>query len=103
VQPTGANVQLSDADIHPKARTLVFADCRGYGRSSQLLSTGTGDEWLRDAQRLANWLEWQSFRIVTGSELLAQFSPETKTVNHARPVKSGQEAGRIVSVVASGQ
>jgi hypothetical protein len=103
VQPTGANVQLSNADMHPKARTLVFADCRGYGRSSQLLSTGAADEWLRDAQRLANWLEWQSFRIVTGFELLAQFPPETRTVSYARPDKSGQETGRIMSVVARGQ
>jgi hypothetical protein len=103
----GAPLLLTDADIHPTDRTLVFADCRGYGRSAKLISTGADDEWLRDAQRLASWLEWQSFRIVTDSEMLMrlplQASPVAHSASRARAVKSVHYADLAVPTVTIGE
>ncbi|MDB5560630.1 MAG: hypothetical protein JWN11_48 [Hyphomicrobiales bacterium] len=70
VAQRGGPLDVEAFNISPAARTLVFADCRGYGLSAGLESLGTPDEWFCDLQRLADWLSWDSARFVSGLPLL---------------------------------
>jgi hypothetical protein len=72
VAQRGGPIDMAAFNIDPAERTVVFADCRGFGLSAALTSLGTPDEWFCDLQRLADWLGWESVRFVSALPLLLQ-------------------------------